>query len=155
MKNNVIYEGLRKQAFDTLPNDIGVVLDDNSQVYAAIVDLSVGDNVATMYCSFDGTVSLYYSTGKVDVGLGKTESIRKAAMSFLFSSGQCLKAMDKVEDCRLPQKGETNIYLKANEGIYIATIKNGEKPIKEHNFLNMLVQMTISEINKNTGLEFH
>lgn len=91
-----IYLGLRQQALDMKAIDIGVTLDNNEQVYGAVVDMPTSDNknIATLVCFFDGTVSLYYSTGGGLLGFGQTyEEVRKAGMSFLFSAVQVLPIM--------------------------------------------------------------
>ena len=68
------------------------------------------------FCSFDGTVSLYYDTGKCDIGLGKNKDIREAAMSLLVSSGQCLKFMNLMENNEI-DKSDMHVYLFCSEGI--------------------------------------
>jgi hypothetical protein len=53
------YLGLREQAF-ALQHDksINVHLENDKQVYAALVDIPVRSNIATLFCVIDGTVSL-------------------------------------------------------------------------------------------------
>lgn len=85
------YLGLRQLALDTKPDDIGVTLDNNEQVYAAVVDLKLSNRIVTLVCFFDGTVSLYYQNGSGMLGMGqKYEEVKEAGMSFLFSAGQKL-----------------------------------------------------------------
>lgn len=101
---NEIYLGLREQAFLITPKQIEIYLENNEQVFAAVVDIPVSEGILTIFCSFDGTVSLYYSNGKCDIGLGEKQNIRKAAMSFLVSSGQCLKFMNTCESNKIIQQ---------------------------------------------------
>ena len=46
------YLGLRQLALDTKPEDIGVILDNNEQVYVAVVDLPLTNGIATLVCFF-------------------------------------------------------------------------------------------------------
>lgn len=145
---NDVYLGLRKQTFSITSQDIGVYLENDEQVFAAVVDIPVSGKIVTMFCSFDGTVSLYYSNGKCDLGLGQRENIRKAAMSFLVSSGQCLKLMDSYESNEVIEQ-RMQVFLFYNKGIKAQKICIDSLESKEEKFLNFLVQNILSEIRKN------
>ena len=145
---NDIYLGLRKQAFLITPQDIGVYLENNEQVFAAVVDIPASGKMVTMFCSFDGTVSMYHSNGKCDIGLGQKENIRKAAMSFLVSSGQCLKFMDSYESNEIIEQ-RMQVFLFYKDGIKTQKICIDSLKTKEEKFLNFMVQNILSEIRKN------
>ncbi len=105
VKTDNPYLGLRQQALSVKPEQLGVTLDNNEQVYAAVVDLPVTHATVTLACFFDGTVSLYYSNGGGMLGAGqKHEEVRKAGMSFLFSAGQTLKFLEKTDNLDLPHR---------------------------------------------------
>ena len=145
---NEVYLGLREQTFLITPKDIGVYLENNEQVFAAVVDIPVNGEIVTMFCSFDGTVSLYFSNGKCDIGLGKKENIRKAAMSFLVSSSQCLRFMDSYESNEIIEQS-IQVFLFYKNGVKTQKICIDSLKTKEEKFLNFMVQNILSEIRTN------
>ncbi|GLC30959.1 hypothetical protein [Clostridium omnivorum] len=145
---NDVYLDLREQAFLITQQDIGVYLENNEQVFAAIVDIPIKGKVATMFCTFDGTVSLYNSNRRCDIGLGNNEGIRKASLSFLVSSGQCLKFMDSYESKDIIEQC-MQVFLFYKNGIKTQKICIDGLKTKEEKFLNFLIQNILSEIRKN------
>ncbi|MBQ8536923.1 MAG: hypothetical protein IJ461_05900 [Clostridia bacterium] len=143
-----IYKDMRTMALTLTPKDVGVTLDNEKQVYAAVADLRVKGGLASLFCAFDGTVSLYYSTGGGMLGLGEKEPIRKAAMSFLVSAGQCLPGVEKVK--AFPAETECiQVYLLAKEGLYRQKITCTPHDSREAQFLNFLVQNVLKAIREN------
>ena len=142
------YLGLREQAF-ALQHDksINVHLENDKQVYAALVDIPVRSNIATLFCVIDGTVSLYYSTGRIDVGLGEKPAIRKAAMSLLVSSGQCLPYMQQCENHET-DNSVMQFFAFCRDGLKTKRIDLESKE-KEDKFLNFLVQNVITAVRAN------
>lgn len=145
---NEIYQEIRKKAFMLKPEDIRVSLENNKQVYAAVVDMNVKGNLVTLVCTLDGTVSIYYSNGRCDVGLGKNEKIKQAATSFLISSGQCIEKMQKTMQYTQETR-DMKIYLFAKEGIYLKEILNIKSESKEESFLSFLVNNVLNTIRSN------
>jgi|LSQX01.3.fsa_nt_gb hypothetical protein len=141
------YLGLREQAFFITPKDLEVYLENNEQVFAAVVDIPVNGKMVTLFCSIDGTVSLYYSNGKCDIGLGAKESIRKAAMSFLISSGQCLKVMSAYKSNEIIEQS-MQVFLFYKNGIKTQEISMGSHKTKEEKFLNFMIQNVLSSIRE-------
>jgi hypothetical protein len=144
---NDVYLGLREQAFLITPKDIEVYLENEEQVFAAVVDIPIRGKMVTMLCLLDGTVSMYYSNGKYDIGLGKIDNIRKAAASFLVSSGQCLKFMDPYESNEFIEQC-IKVFLFYKGGIKTQKINIDGLMTKEERFLNFLIQYVLSEIRK-------
>lgn len=142
------YLGLREQAFLITPQDIGVYLENNEQVFAAVVDIPINGRIVTMFCSFDGTVSLYYSNGKCDIGLGEKENIRKAAMSFLVSSSQCLKFMSSYKSNEIIEQS-MQVFLFYKNGVKTQKIFVDSCKTKEEKFLNFMVQNILAAIRTN------
>jgi len=147
------YLGLRQLALDTKPEDIGVTLDNNEQIYAAVVDLPLTNGIATLVCFFDGTVSLYYQNGGGMLGIGqKYEEVKKAGMSFLFSAGQTLQFIKPSQNFNLPVNNLISVYLKAKENTYKAeiNISNIQSQEKHIQFLNFLIQNVLNYIRENS-----
>lgn len=145
MKLNDFYMQMRKRAFELRPENMEISLQNNEQIYASVADLNVNDSIVTLICTIDGTVSLYYSSGKYDIGLGKNEDVRQAAISLLISSGQCIKSMQRVDKYPVETKN-IQVFLFSKDGIYQKIITSDENQTKEEKFLNFLIQNVLTSI---------
>lgn len=143
-----IYSGLREQAFSINAEDINVDLENSEQIFAIIVDIPTTKNIATLFCSIDGTVSMYYSSGKFEIGLGEKEIIRKAAVSLLISSGQCLPFMNSYENHEIDQNA-MQVFVFFREGIKTKKIDITHIRTKEDKFMNFLIQNVLTAIRTN------
>ena len=141
-----VFNDMRKMAFNTKPEDIGVKLTNNKQVYAGIIDMNINNTIATLVMFFDGTVSLYYSNDRADIGLGQNPIIKKNAMTFLVNTGQCLENMVKVEAFEVLNDKDIHVYLKTSAGVYSSTIHTDSPNTKVNGFLNLLLQKVLSAI---------
>lgn len=112
------------------------------------MDIPINGRIVTMFCSFDGTVSLYYSNGKCDIGLGEKENIRKAAMSFLVSSSQCLKFMSSYKSNEIIEQS-MQVFLFYKNGVKTQKIFVDSCKTKEEKFLNFMVQNILAAIRTN------
>jgi len=145
MKREKIYSGLRERAFLLRPEQIGISLENERQVYAAIIDIRLQNALATLVCSIDGTISLYYSNGQVSIGLGEEEEIRKTGISLLISAGQCLSAMEKTNIYDI-EPAEMNVFLLTRDDVYFTKIEKGKLSVREIQFLNFLIQNVFTAI---------
>jgi hypothetical protein len=141
-----IFTGLRENALRTEAHDIGVSLSNEKQVYAGIVDIYANYAIATLVCMFDGTVSMYYSNGRVDIGLGERPKIKKAAMNFLFNAGQCLPHLKTTENTDVTVDEGMRVYLKVLRNIYAVDLRPDTGMDKVGSFLFFLIQNILSEI---------
>ena len=147
--DNNPYNGLRALALNAEQTQEMTDALEGSPVFAAVVDMDVDWAVATLACFADGTVSLYYSSGGGQMGLGQAdEEIRTAAIAFLRSAEQVLGVMEKTDTYPLPQNGKHIVYLKTTDGTYMQTLDmetiNGES--RELQFLNFLYQNVLAKI---------
>ncbi len=150
-KPNEKYLGLRQKVLNLKPSDIGITLDNEQQVYAAVIDMPINKNIASLICMLDGTVSLYYSNGGGMIGLGqKFDEIRQAGGSFLVSVGQALTKFDRVNKFPLPDGNKTNVYLITMNCIYKASFDMNKinSSSKEISFVNYLIQNIINKIRE-------
>ena len=145
MKREEIYSGLRERVFKLKPDQMGISLENNKQVYAAVIDMRLKNALATLVCSIDGTISLYYSTGQVSIGLGEKEEIRKAGISLLISAGQCLGAMEKTNSYDI-EPAEMNAFLLTRDAVYFTNIEREKLSVREIQFLNFLIQNVFTAI---------
>jgi hypothetical protein len=147
------YRELRQQMLNLKPQDIGVTLDNDNQVFGAVVDMPINDNIATLICCIGGTVSLYYSNGGGMIGIGdRYEEVRKAGGSFLYSVGQILQYFKIVDNFSLPISKNTSVYLLTKEKIYkmefnMDNLNSSEEHIQ---FLIFLIQNVLTKIRDST-----
>lgn len=149
-KDNNPYVGLRNLALNISPDELGVKLDKDDQVYGAVVDMDINGNVATMACLIDGTASLYFSTGGGILGSGQHESVHKAVVSYLVSIHQVLHIMNLTNNFDAkPQPNHHVFYLLTRTGVYMFDLDiNDDNKSKEAQYLFALSQMVLNEIRK-------
>ncbi len=98
---------------------------DEYTVFAAMVDMDMGDHVETLICYADGTVHLYLSTGEVYGDLHKTDPALSAAVDdLLLGLGLRLDATlwQSKTDVALPEAGRDLLYLCTDKGIHTLTL---------------------------------
>ena len=84
MKN--MYADLRLKAIETKPEQIGVKLDNNRQVFCAVIDMKFDENITTLVCVFNGTVSIYFSSGTTHHRRQAMGRDARSAQSHIFQS---------------------------------------------------------------------
>jgi hypothetical protein len=146
-----IYSELREKALLTISEDIGIILTNDKQVYASIIDININNDITTPVCMFDGTVSIYYSNGRADIGLGEQPKVKKVALNFLFNAGQCLKHLHMTEKTDIVVEQGIRVYLKALKGIYAITINPEVSMDKVSKFLYFFIQNILTEIRLFNG----
>ena len=148
------YHGLRQQILDIQQTQAMVGVLEGHPVFAAVVDMDMGDAIVSLASIADGTTSLYFSNGGGQLGLGQADkNIRTAALAFLRSADQILSTMPKTAEYPLPQNGAHIVYLKTSNGIYkqeinIKTINTAPKEIRFLNFLYQNILTKIGEYNQ-------
>ena len=142
------FEAMRKSALEIEARDINIQLSNDKQVYASIVDMRIKKTIATLTCMFDGTVSILYSNGRMDIGLGSNPNIKKAAMTFLLNAGQCLSYLETTNNYDISYDMDMVVYLKAMNGTYIASIDPNNPKNKVDGLLNLLIQKVLSEVKQ-------
>lgn len=142
------YNDLRNELFKLNPQEIGINLESNNQVYASVVDMVIEGETATLVCVIDGTVSLYYSDNSNDKNLGENNDIYQAAGSYLCSSNQVIKHLKKAKSYDLVTDNYKKVYLLTKDGIYTARYKdeNYNNYPKHIKFLMVLIQNVIETI---------
>ena len=148
------YLGLRQEILNMKPSDdLRKVMNDHL-VYAAIIDIDRGNAIATLACVADGTTSLYYSTGGVQMGIGHGDKeVRSATIAFLHSSEQVLDKLAETREFPLPKDQKHIVYLITENKIYkqefdMDKMDNISKELKFLNFLYQVVLMKIVKYNK-------
>ncbi len=149
-----VYIGLRQRALELKPEDIQIQLDGANQVYGAVVDIPATKAAVTLFCSFDGTISLYFSNGGGILGSGqKYETVRKAGMEFLYSAGQTLEYMEKVTDTAYCKNDNAVVYLLSESGTFRTEFNMGEQQTEKYKaFLNFLIQRVLNALRESGAM---
>ncbi|MFA0816727.1 MAG: hypothetical protein ACC608_13215 [Anaerofustis sp.] len=88
-------------------------------VYAALVDIDMGETYASLACFIDGTTSLYFSNGGGIIGAGQEhEEVRTATAHFLDNAILSTQHMQPADNFDLPKNKKQNVYLMTPKGIY-------------------------------------
>ncbi|PYG89029.1 hypothetical protein LY28_00849 [Ruminiclostridium sufflavum DSM 19573] len=149
--DELTYASMRKLAFTFTPDDMGIKMGNDYQVFGAVVDMGVDKGkTATMICFIDGTASLYFSNGGGIIGAGQHEAVKKAVSTFLESCFQALPAMKKIDNIdTLPEENNHTFYLFTRAGIFSINIdiQNVDKS-KEYKLLFSQSQLVLNEMRK-------
>lgn len=110
----------RIRGLSVTPMAVGVRCNADNQVYAAVIDMPMGqDLLTTLVVSMNGTANLFFNTGGGVLGLGqKYSKVSSSVLSFLASAGQVLSSCTKTREFDLPTKRDNYIYLLTRKGVY-------------------------------------
>jgi hypothetical protein len=132
-----IFTKLRDQIFALTPERLGLApADDLPHVWAAFMEMSVSDSVASLLASAEGTSSLYFGTGGGIIGAGKHPQVRSANRRFLAALDAALDAMPAVEEFPLPAPGHIRFAVLTYDGkrgadVGEAALKDGAHPLSK------------------------
>ena len=70
--------------------------------------------VFTLACFFDGSTSLYFSSGGGVIGCGEHEPVKLAAKAFLSVADKCAPFLMPSADYPLPDVGHVRFYLRTS-----------------------------------------
>ncbi len=161
MSGEDAYFGLRKKClnlkaeniimgYDAEKNPSYLRLDADNQVYGAIVDMVIGGGIrASLWCCFDGMVSLFDERGTGVMGISKKYgSVKLAGLQFLYNSGRCLSKFEKAASFELPYDGRHIVHLLTRKGVYKAFInpEKLEEASQELRFVFSLYNKVMAEI---------
>jgi hypothetical protein len=83
-KEPKVYDGLRRQILTLNPASIHLApTATHPHVFAGLMEMGMGDDVASLVVVADGTTSFYWSTGGGIIGAGFHESVKGPSMAFL------------------------------------------------------------------------
>jgi len=145
------YFDLRGQILDMEPTSLMREMMGSHPIHAAVVDMAMGDVVVTLTCVADGTTSLYFSGGGMQIGLGHaSEDVKNATLTFLHSADQVLDLMTVVEEYVLPEDEKHIVYLAANDCVYAQEFDLSvlSQMPNELQFLNYLYQSVLTKIGE-------
>ncbi|MBK8883908.1 MAG: hypothetical protein IPN67_16470 [Bacteroidales bacterium] len=113
------YEGLRKMALGTKPEQLGLKLpSDKTIVYGVVMDWDVKNGTASTVAFMTGDASIYFSSGAGIIGGGTHENVMVMAMQFVEKAQLMLDKSLKTDLTPLPAANEVIFYFLTNKGIY-------------------------------------
>ncbi len=151
-----VYIGLRQQAFGVKPENKKFYQEGVNLVFGAVVDMPVSEATVSLFCSFDGTVSLYFSNGGGLLGSGQEyETVSKAGREFLYNASQTLSYLSTVTDTTFVKKDITVVYLLASQGIYKMEYDMNQNQSEEYkSFLNHLIQRVLNALRDSGAMNY-
>lgn len=97
------------------------------RVFLVTADISYEDGTtATLVCTSSGEVDLYFGTGTSFTDMETDSECLKRGMALIEICEKYLDKAEKVDECPLPDHGNTYVYMKTAEGIYRISYTNTE-----------------------------
>jgi hypothetical protein len=113
------YDELRKMAFETNPEQLGLSLSsEKTIVYGIVMDWAVKNGTASIISFLSGDASIYFSSGGGIIGGGAHDNVIIIAKQFIETAQQMVDKAIKTEQTPLPGKNEVVFYLLTNQGIF-------------------------------------
>jgi hypothetical protein len=124
MRQKNIYPELRERALSTPYEKLGLELSrGQTEVYGLVVDMNMGDGIATVVCFKTGDASLYLSSGGGFIGGIGQPPVRRASLALVATGQKYLPKAGAAPNRDLPDQGAVRFYWLTNHGVFSA----GEK----------------------------
>jgi len=122
-------------------------------VFAVLMESGFPEGAYTLVAAFDGSASLYYSSGGGLIGSGEHANVRPEALKVVKMAEECLKHMMKVDVFPIVKLGSTTFYIVTADGVFGYTAKEddlGEERDKKlsglfHQCHSLITQMRIAD----------
>ena len=143
------YLNLRKQLLDCKPENIGVNLTKDDQVYVVAFDmpnetLVAGNHTVTLGLVFDCNVHMYFGNGSAWVDMENDGNVFQTMMSVCISAGQVLNKMKKTDHYDYYESSNVRAYLKTRKGVFYKELNPG---VREDSFLLMMKDKMLEAVN--------
>ena len=112
------FTALRRSVLAASPADFGLAPSERlPRVWAVLVDLEVGADVAALACVADGSTSLYWGSGGGILGEGSGQPVAAAATRLLEVAERVLDVLPEADRIALPVTGSLAFLVLAYEGM--------------------------------------
>ena len=102
MAERNVYVGLRQQILTLAPATVRLAASpQHPHVYGGLMEMGIGDAVATLVVVADGTTSFYFSTGGGIIGAGAHETVKGPSKAFLAALDDFYVHADGIADLDL------------------------------------------------------
>jgi hypothetical protein len=119
LRNMILSEPLSASASDRNPS-------------VAIMDVHVGDGIASVMSSTGGDASIYLSSGGAMLGGGEHDNIRSAAVAFANAALKQKTAMAATTAFPYPEAGKVRFYLRTPDGAFVVEAPEAELTAGTH-----------------------
>jgi len=127
-----VYQGLRQALFGVDPATVGLSRAECGEVWGLLMETGYPEAVATLVAIADGTVSLYFSNGGGQLGLGALDGPRQASQALLEAAPRFLGLCEQTAGHPLPRCDHTRFYLLTFEGVFTAEAKEEDLGENRH-----------------------
>ena len=128
-----VYEGLRRQAFDADPGELGFApTPDHPRVFGVVMEMGYPTAVATLACFVDGSTSMYFSTGGGIIGGGQHAQVAQVATAFVGFADRFVELAEATTDFPAPAVGRVRFHLLTYAGGFTAEAGEQELGEKRH-----------------------
>lgn len=125
-----VFKGLRNRVLTAPPEEVGFnEAGADAKVWAVLMEMAFPAGVATVLSTYDGTASLYTSTGG---GILGGWSAREQAQGFVAEAGKHLKRMKPTDSYPYPAVGRIRFYARTPDGVYTAEAGEEELVGRRH-----------------------
>lgn len=148
MAKESAYQSKRQQVLAARPEDMGLALEDDGEVYAALLDFKVPMGRVCLECRMDGTVGFYYSLGGGLMNMAKKhEDVRVAGVHFLKGAASALSYLGPAMSFE-PSEAACTAFLLAKNCIYRADFdtENMQEQPGHIQLLNGLIQTVLKAL---------
>ena len=124
---------LRALALSRTPEEIGYVpTASGPKVFGVLMETGLKAAVFTLACFFDGSTSLYFSSGGGVIGCGEREPVKAAAKVFLSVADKCAPFLPPTAAHPLPEVGHVHFYLRTPAATLILHAAESDFREKRH-----------------------
>lgn len=119
------------------------------RVFLVTADITYEDgSTATLVCTSNGDVDLYFGTGTNFTDMESYDECRKRGMALIEICNKYLDNAEKVTEYPLPDAGYTYVYMKTADGIYRISYTNTEIHLGMAGDIEIRILNTINNITK-------
>jgi len=144
-----VIEGLREKLFTLNPKSLNIApSEDLPRVWGFMMELYVAQTWINLVCIADGTVSIYFGTGRGIIGAGEHDTVRTAARECLKKSEEILENFKDFDPVHLQNEETIKFHVLTYAGIRsdeakADEINNGNHYLSE---LHYYAQNVITEV---------
>ena len=118
-----MYRNLRSTALRYEPSELEVP--DGAPwggALMAMMETGLPDGIATLVAMADDSVSMYFSTGGIVVGVGEHAAVRGVAERFRAVASESRHLLQRSEDFPLPDAGQVRFHVRTVDGTYSGAV---------------------------------
>jgi hypothetical protein len=128
-----VVEGLREKLFKLNPKTIGISpSEDLPRVWGFMMEIFISQTWINLICVADGTVSIYFGTGRGIIGAGEHDSVRSVARECLKKSEEILEHLKKFDPSHIKNEGKIKFHVLTYDGIRSDEVETNEIENETH-----------------------